>query len=180
MYKITHHAKCLALAVALLSIPPGFVVAHGQNGAVAPSDAPQLRCDPSLWKHVYKPQRLKILDPCITVRGTIVDATNGRQRDGVRHEEDGDTHGWLKLDAIQKNLLDDGNRSDEGGNLVFEVVCKYAVTQVDAKDACRGYKNSIVIPRPGTHVCITGSLVQDQEHAKWNEIHPVSLIEACR
>jgi len=30
--------------------------------------------------------------------GTIVDATNGGKPDGVRHEADGDTHGWLKVD----------------------------------------------------------------------------------
>jgi hypothetical protein len=33
------------------------------------------------------------------VTGTIVDATNGKQTDGVRHEKDGDTHGWLEVDS---------------------------------------------------------------------------------
>jgi len=54
----------------------------------------------------------------------MVDATKGSERDGVRHEADGDTHGWLKLDSQFQNLLNAGNISDEGGNLVFEIVCK--------------------------------------------------------
>lgn len=134
-------------------------------------------CDPSLWKHVYNPARLKIQDACISVTGTIVDPTHGKRKDGVRHEGDGDTHGWLKLDPLFKNLLNAGNKSDEGGNLVFEVICKFRVTQADAKAACKDVQSSVTIPPVGTHVRITGAYVQDQEHAKWMEIHPVTKIE---
>jgi hypothetical protein len=42
---------------------------------------------------------------CIEVTGTIVDATNGKRKDGVRKEGDGDTHGWLKRDSQFENLL---------------------------------------------------------------------------
>lgn len=59
------------------------------------------QCDTSLWNHVYNPERLIVKQQCIAVTGTIVDATNGRRRDGVRHEADGDTHGWLDGPAIQ-------------------------------------------------------------------------------
>jgi len=134
-------------------------------------------CDPALWKHVYNPKRLIIHDACISVTGTIVDATHGKRKDGLRHEGDGDTHGWLKLDPLFKNLLNAGNKSDEGGNLVFEVICKYRVTQKDAIAACKDVQSSVKIPPVGTHVRITGSYVQDQEHAKWMEIHPVTKIE---
>ena len=164
------------LPIALVLAP---VVTSGAASARAQAGPSQPACNHSLWKHVYHPQRLKILDPCLTVRGTLVDATAGKHKDGMRHEADGDTHGWLRVDPLQANLLDAGNRSDEGGNLVFEVVCKFFVKQPDAKRACRGYKNHVVIPPVGTHACITGSLVQDQEHARWIEIHPVSRIEAC-
>lgn len=150
-------------------------------GTPTPSLAsPVATCDASLWKHVYNPQRLVVKQQCLTVRGVIVDATHGKRKDGLRHEADGDTHGWLKLYPLQDNFLDAGNRSAEEGNLVFEVVCKYPVKQKDAISACAGYKSPIVIPPVGTHVCITGSYVQDQEHAKWMEIHPVSSIEVCK
>jgi hypothetical protein len=81
-----------------------------------------------------------------TKRITMVDATKGSERDGVRHEADGDTHGWLKLDSQFQNLLNAGNISDEGGNLVFEIVCKFPVTQPDAETACQGFTNQVNLP----------------------------------
>jgi hypothetical protein len=89
----------------------------------------------------------------------------------VRHEGDGDTHGWLKVDPQFANLLNAGNASNEGGNLVFELVCHFKVTQTDAKPSCVGFKDTTTIPPVGSHVAITGSFVQDTNHAKWNEIH---------
>src|SRR5437868_1290333 len=77
-------------------------------------------CDEALWKHVYHLARLVLQENCVTVRGTIVDATanqSTRQKDGVRHQEDGDAHGWLKLDPGQEKFLNDGNRQAENGNL---------------------------------------------------------------
>jgi hypothetical protein len=136
-------------------------------------------CDDTAWKHVYKPDRLTVKEKCVQVTGTIVDATATEpkhRKDGVRHEADGDTHGWLKLDPGQEKFLNAGNKQDEGGNLVFEVVCNYKVTQADAKGACVHFKNAIKIPPVGTRVAIIGSWVQDSEHDKWFEIHPVSTI----
>src|SRR5438105_4882703 len=111
----------------------------------------------------------------------IVVATAGQahhQPDGVRHEADGDTHGWLQVDSQFVDLINPGNRSDEGGNLVFEIVCHYTVTQSDARPACEGFADHTSIPPPGTHVAITGTFVQEKNHKQWNEIHPVSRIEA--
>jgi hypothetical protein len=96
-----------------------------------------------LWTHVYHPGRLIVKQQCTAVTGTIVDATNGKKSDGVRHEADGDTHGWLKLDSEFENLLNAGNLSAEDGNLVFEVVCKFPVTQAHAKAACQGFTNQV-------------------------------------
>ncbi len=108
--------------------------------------------------------------------GKIVDATAGKKADGVRHEGDGDTHGWLDVDPQFKNLLNDGNISDEQGNLVFEIVCRFPVTQKDAQAACQGYTDHVTLPPAGSHVRIVGTYVQDTFHAKWNEIHPVTSI----
>jgi len=137
-------------------------------------------CGDGLWQHVYHPSRLIVLQDCVTVTGDIVDATKDlaqHQPDGVRHEGDGDTHGWLKVDPPFANLINAGNTSDEGGNLVFEIVCHYQVTQADAKPACGGFTDHTTIPPVGAHVAITGTLVREKNHKQWNEIHPVSRIE---
>jgi hypothetical protein len=106
----------------------------------------------------------------------IVDATAGKKSDDVGHEADGDTHRWLKGDPEFESLLNAGNMSDEGGNLVFEVVCKFPVSQQDAKSACANYTDHVFLALVGSHVQIVGTLVQDTFHAKWIEIHPVTRI----
>jgi hypothetical protein len=138
--------------------------------------SPAGSCDDSLWNHVYHAQRLIVNQQCISVTGTIVDATNGRQADGVRHEKDGDTHGWLKVDSEFQKLLNAGNTNDEGGNLVFEIVCRFPVAQQDAVPACQGYKDQVNLPPVGSHVRIVGTYVQDTFHGQWMEIHPVTSI----
>ncbi|HXM92920.1 MAG TPA: SH3 domain-containing protein [Candidatus Dormibacteraeota bacterium] len=136
-----------------------------------------VQCDDSLWNHVYKPARLIVKQKCMAVTGKIVDATNGQEPDGVRHEADGDTHGWLKPDPQFKDLLNAGNVSAERGNLVFEIVCKFPVSQRDAKAACPpSYHTPVQIPPVGSHVRMVGTYVQDTHHAQWMEIHPVSSI----
>jgi hypothetical protein len=151
--------------------PPRTVTGPGTPGSAALNG-----CGDGLWQHVYHPARLLVINECVSVRGTIVDAANGRTTDGVRHEADGDTHGWLKPDPEFVNLLNQGNNSAEAGNLVFEIVCHYRVTQTDALPACSTFHDQNRIPPIGTHVEITGAFVQDTNHAKWNEIHPVSKI----
>lgn len=168
----------------------GWVWSKNITVVGSPSTAPQqpspgtptaggvAQCDDSLWDHVYNPQRLLVKQKCIAVTGTIVDASNGKRPDGVRHEADGDTHGWLNVDPEFRNLLNAGNLSNESGNLVFEIVCEFRVTQADAKAACPStYRNAVVVPPVGSDVRIVGSYVQDTNHAQWMEIHPVTSIE---
>lgn len=155
--------------------------------SVSPTTAPTIsipatvtnECDANIAAHVYHPRRLIVKQDCISVTGEIVDATatqTKKEPDGVRHEKDGDTHGWLKVDAEFRNLLNAGNISDEGGNLVFEIVCRFPVTQPDAQSACQGYTDHVTLPPVGSHVRIVGRYVQDTFHAQWNEIHPVTSI----
>jgi Bacterial SH3 domain len=145
--------------------------------AIDPESTAQGTCDQSLWSHVYNPTRLIVKQQCITVTGTLVDATNGKNKDGVRHEADADTHGWLKVDPQFEDLLNPGNISNEGGNLVFEIVCKFVPpSQEDAKPACAGYASPLTIPPVGSRVKIVGTYVRDTNHAQWMEIHPVTSI----
>jgi hypothetical protein len=163
-------------ATAIRATPPATTV---QPGPGVEASANMVGCRDGLWRHVYHPTRLIVKQDCITVTGVIVDATatqSHHQPDGVRHEPDGDTHGWLKVDPEFGSLINAGNTSDEGGNLVFEIVCHYTMTQVDAQPACAGFKDHTSIPPVGAHVAITGTFVTEKNHAKWNEIHPVSSI----
>jgi SH3 domain-containing protein len=158
----------------------GWIVTSAVEISSTPPTPPQKDgCDPNIATHVYHPNRLIVQNECITVTGTIMDATanqNTKEPDGVRHEKDGDTHGWLRVDATFENLLNAGNKNDEGGNLVFEIICKFPVTQPDAKTACQGYTDHVTLPPVGSHVQIVGRYVQDTFHGQWMEIHPVTSI----
>lgn len=132
-----------------------------------------LSCDDSLWKkHIYHSYRLQVDNPCTVATGVIVDATHGKNKDGCRHEADGDGHCWLKLDPGQEQFLNQGNLDKQEGNLVFEPICRYRVTQEDAKAACKNYKQPLVIPPVGTHVRMVGAAVTDLQHGH-KEFHPV-------
>lgn len=128
-------------------------------------------CDESLWAHVYHPARLHDPDPnqhhhCMTVTGVVA---------AVVKEADGDDHIRLQLDVGQPAIINDKNRSDQGGNLVVEPMCVGAVTQEDAKAACASYTNQVAIPHAGDHVTVVGVYSFDSEHG-WMEIHPVTSI----
>lgn len=136
-------------------------------------------CDESLWGHVYNPQRLKIHERCASVTGVIVDATHGKRKQGCRSESDGDLHCWLKLDAGQEKYINKMNVKNQEGNLVWEPMCRYRVTQEDAKAACKNWKQNLKLAPIGAHVRITGAAVLDTQHGH-KEIHPVSSIEVIK
>jgi hypothetical protein len=122
-------------------------------------------CDDTLWEHVYHPQRLRVLESCRTVEGTII---------SIRKEEDGDMH--IRMDVEDKSLLNERNLTGQHGDLVIEPVCVNQVTQADAVAACGGFTSALPIPRVGERVRVTGAYITDREHG-WNEIHPVTRIE---
>ena len=119
-----------------------------------------------LWQHVYHPDRLEVKERCKAVTDVI---------DHRRSEHDGDLHIQLKLDSEFENLLNDGNRQHQGGNLVVEPICDHTVTQKDAKAACADFQSRIPHFPNGTRVTVVGSYVLDHEHG-WMEIHPVVRI----
>jgi hypothetical protein len=127
-------------------------------------------CDASLWKHVYNPSRLQVIDSCMTVSGIIAESDA---------DADGDQHFLLTLDPGQDQLLKKKNAKKKGGNLVVEIVCANPVKLKKARAACPGYVNHVPIPAVGAHVKVTGSFVIDT-HNNWSEIHPVSLMEPIK
>lgn len=155
---------------------PATTKAQREMEAVATA-AKTTGCGRTITSHVYNPDRLTIYSRCLKVTGTLVDATRGKRRDGVRKEGDGDTHGWLKLDPEFRPLLNSGNRQHQGGNLVFEIVCFWKPTQASAIGSCpASYKNAITLPPVGSRIEMTGAFVVDENHAHWTEIHPVTKI----
>lgn len=130
---------------------------------------PSTECDQSLWEHVYHPNRLQIVQQCITVSGIIEKSIS---------EKDGDYHIRVKLDSQYSNLINSVNNDKQHGDLVVEPICQHKVTQADAISACQDFNGHIDIPPVGTHVKITGSYVLDLQHGGWAEIHPVTSIIA--
>jgi hypothetical protein len=134
----------------------------------AAHDAVATGCDETLWKHVYHPTRLLVIERCIAVTGTIFH---------IKREADGDDHIQVKLDPQFEKLLNARNLSAQAGSLVVEPVCEGAVTQADAMAACKDFHSPVRIPTDGQKVTILGAFVLDTEpdHG-WTEIHPVTSI----
>jgi hypothetical protein len=124
-------------------------------------------CDSSLWKHVWKPDRLEVHDWCKTVTGIIEE---------INAEDDGDTHMLLRLDKGQEKLVNKRNKKKKDGCLVIEAICVNNIYKKKAVLPCQGYVNNVLIPPQGSHVRVTGSYVNDTSNG-WMEIHPISKLE---
>ena len=68
-----------------------------------------VQCDDKLWDHVYHKERLKVLNKCMEVTGTVFE---------IRKEKDGDAHILLYLDKGQDRCYDAGKWRASGMNLV--------------------------------------------------------------
>src|SRR5260370_40579375 len=99
-----------ARAAVLLLLAGGcsFIVAYRlphppqTPGPQASPQTPAIQCDQSLWQYVYNPGRLQVLDPCISVTGSVEE---------VRKEADGDVHILFRLDQQFESLLNEKNVS---------------------------------------------------------------------
>lgn len=132
----------------------------------------QLSCDPVLWPHVYKPERLQGDKKCTTVKGTV------RM---VKAEQDGSFTVQIKLDPGQPlSLLNDKNLSLQNSCLLAVIICAHRpIVQPDGLKSCGTYENKVKVPAIGDHVQVTGMYVTDSEDGHgWNALYPVSdLIE---
>src|ERR1017187_9246532 len=81
-----------AVAGYVLVSPPKPVDNTNQPQANYAAPAKAAQCDESLWNHVYPgdtrrfktaKDRLKVIQECVTVTGTLVD---------IKHQPDGDSH----------------------------------------------------------------------------------------
>jgi len=151
----------MLVVVSLVGAVAGFYLYDRFNGGSTPSCS-----DPaSISSHVYHPNRLQIVKPCITASGTV---------DRVIEEADGDVHVRTNLDPAYSNLTNSGNEGyPNNGDLVVEIICVNTPSQTDAIPACQNYSNQILVPSAGQHITFTGPYVLDTDHYDWAEIHPV-------
>jgi hypothetical protein len=112
----------------------------------------------ALWRHIYHPDRLRVVRQCMTVRGIVKE---------VRLEPDGDLHMLL---ATRASLVNSANNEYVHGDLVLEEICL-----VDAVAACQNVPRHPTIPTIGDKVTVTGSYVLDKNQG-WMEIHPVTSL----
>ena len=124
-------------------------------------------CNAELWDHVYRKTRLRIVEGCIAVTGTIRH---------IKRETDGDDHIQLAVDPEFAKLLNERNRTAQGDTLILEPICQGPVTQADAEAACHDFHSPVDVPNAGAKVRVVGSYVLDSAEG-WMEIHPVSSIE---
>ncbi|MBI4301803.1 MAG: hypothetical protein HY664_04275 [Chloroflexi bacterium] len=103
---------------------------------------------------VHAPKRLSVLNPCVTVTGTVVYV--------YKKAFDGDQTFDLILDGPYLHLLNEDNLRNRHGGLHIEIV---------PADQAR-----VIAPSVGQRVRATGPWVLDHHHG-WNEIHPAWQVE---
>ncbi len=132
---------------------------------------------------VYSPGRLRLLDRCKTVSGTV---------DCLKVEPDGDVHIRLRLDRQFAGLLEPANSlhtcADHAGpHLVVEIIPQHPQGIFRDNNANAGGFITPVTPAPGDHVTVTGPYVidtnilhrvlyQGRAAENWAEIHPAWAI----
>ena len=142
-----------------------FLTAKLRYSGTAPVKLQATQCDQYLWKHVYEPDRLKVLEPCTAVEGKVA---------FVHRNADGDIH--IGLDPSHTAVLNLVNVTHSQRKLVIEIICDHTPGQPNAQAACRDFHSQIAVPNAGDRVRITGAYVTDRDNG-WNEIHPVTRIE---
>ena len=126
---------------------------------------PATGCDPDLWPHVYRPDRLRVVTQCATAAGRVT---------AVHSNQDGDLH--VEIDPDDPPVLNLVNLMHGHGRLIVEAVCDHDSAQADARAACAGFSSKIAAPAVGSRIRATGAYVKDRENG-WMEIHPVTKIE---
>ncbi|MDV3244313.1 MAG: hypothetical protein LYZ66_03955 [Nitrososphaerales archaeon] len=110
---------------------------------------------------VWGPQRLRVLDTCVTVSGVVEGLT---RTSGPANDNDFGID--IRLDTQYGHTLSIGNLVLEDGLMHAEVVPSQQASMASI----------LASLMPGDRVVITGSLVVDTDHGFGAEIHPVWTI----
>jgi hypothetical protein len=179
----------IAALLVVLAVGIASVAAASPQSAGRAAMAPGCRGGDPL-AGVHHPARLEVLKPCLAVTGTVTWA---------RVFGDGDHKFNLRLDPPDEYLLNERNRSDQGGTLVCEIVpadqpgCtpgKRVMVPLGIFQSieewfqgkydfgiCTGA--NVVMPAAGARVTVVGPYALDRPHG-WAEIHPVWSVKVLR
>ncbi len=123
-------------------------------------------CPPqqNVFQNTYDPERLRIIDTCRVVEGTVVGAPfiSG----------DGDYCFDLKVDPQYADMLGIGNIVLRKGTLHIEIV-----PADHEKILLKELRGGVC---PGDRVRVKGVFVVDTDHGLWTEIHPVVEIKVLK
>ncbi|MFL6506864.1 MAG: hypothetical protein ACJ704_02865 [Nitrososphaeraceae archaeon] len=175
-------------------LPPAAVLDAKDNNIPIPGAVDPAICTPDLKRFVVhlfnetlngKPI-LKILNPCVTVTGTVIG--NGESRiPHIREEEDSDLIINLLPDPEFKSLASPPNTRFTGA-IHLEAICQgnnfdTATGLVSAPRLhigdCKGFNGPhFAIPSVGDRLKVTGVYVQDLGEGGHTELHPVYKIES--
>ena len=152
------------MLVVLAAVVAALAFARLRYSGSAPA-MPAASCNADLWKHVYRPERLSVLQACTSVVGRVA---------SVRRAADGDLH--IALDPDRKSVLNLVNVMHSHRHLIVEVACQHTPSNGGALTACAGFNPPATLVKVGDRVRVTGAYVTDRDNG-WNEIHPVTSIE---
>ncbi|MBI3495083.1 hypothetical protein HY065_00440 [Candidatus Berkelbacteria bacterium] len=114
--------------------------------------------------HVWLWPRLLMMNPCVTVSGTV---------GAMGNSDDGDFDFLLAPDPRYISTLGRANYTKQKGNLVIEIVCAKPATNMLAKPYCHDYTNTLALPKTGDRITVSGAFLKDLLHGGWHELHPV-------
>ena len=154
-----------AVLVALAGLAVLFSIARIRYSGTVSLRLPGDSCNAGLWKHVYEPERLRVLADCTAIEGGVVSLNRG---------SDGDLH--IALDPDDAAVLNLVNALHGQRHLVVEIICEHEAERDDIKAVCAGLAPSVPIPSVGERIRVTGSYVTDRDIG-WNEVHPVTRID---
>ena len=142
-----------------------------QRAGKAPrASFPTTDCRKSPLAGVHSPDRLRLLDRCRAIAGTV--------KEPEKNRGDGDATFNLAPDPAYASMLDDKNRQE--GGIHVEIVPADQVGCVKGQPVehpgvtglgdCTGAH--LKLPRAGAHVRVVWAYVLDVSN-NWNEFHPV-------
>src|SRR5205085_8911623 len=152
------------ILVVLIAVIILFLLARIRYSGTAPGNLQDESCNRDLWNYVYEKDRLRIIQECVAVEGSVV---------SLHRNSDGDVH--IGLDPENKSVLNLVNVMHAHRKLVVEIICDHPPSESDALAACGDFHSQTTIPKVGDRVRVTGAYVTDRDNG-WNEVHPVTRI----